>query len=172
MTPGLARRSGLGVAISLLLVGCGGQVSVTSDGGGGRGDAPRKEQGTKPGDAAHLFDLPTQAGVPCLYGQCGANLICMANVCHTMCPLPTDNCNDIAAGCAADETCLTASSFNGFCVTATGNAGDRCSDGVYCKPKTLCVKVGSSNPKCYPLCKYGCSGQCGTTSNGCRVCYQ
>ena len=151
---------------------CGGTVGTSAD--ASRADRNRNvEQGGAGRERGATIDLPVTAGVPCTYGQCGANLICMANVCYTLCPLPTSGCNDTAGGCAANETCLTASSFNGFCAPAVGKKGDRCGDnGVYCAPGTLCVRVNGQAARCYSLCKNGCGTQCGETDSKCSFCYQ
>lgn len=137
----------------------------TPDGGGGPRD----------GKVNNKVDLPTTPGVPCLSGQCGPNLICMANVCLKMCNQPMAGCNDLVATCSPKEACMSASSFTDACYPASAALNDRCdlTQAIFCVQGTLCVKVDSKpGGRCLKLCKYGCpSGtHCVTTTNHCDVC--
>jgi hypothetical protein len=136
-----------------------------------------RRPGERAGDSLHRdsqrgVDLQTKPGEPCTMGQCGPKLICMANVCSTMCTEPLPGCNDKTAACAAGETCIEASSFSGACVPVTAKYLEGC-EGAICEPGTLCVTVKGAAPKCYRLCKYGCASgfSCQKTSNGCDVCF-
>jgi hypothetical protein len=167
--------------LALALVGCGGSV-VPPGGGDSRRDGNTivwPEGGVKDRSARDtspfLQDLPTNAGDPCTYGKCGPNLICMANICMTMCIQPMSGCNDKVATCkAASEACMYASDFTDACYPATAKEGQPCDmmKGLYCLGGALCVKVGNATPKCLRLCKYNCptGSQCGKTNNNCSVC--
>jgi hypothetical protein len=165
------------------LCGCGGSVVPPSGDDARRDGNPivwpeggTKDRGTRD-SSPFLQDLTAAAGDPCTYGKCGPNLICMANICMTMCIQPMPGCNDKVATCkATSEACMYASDFTDACYPATAKEGQACdmSTATYCVGGTLCVKVDSKPPKCLRLCKYGCpsGAQCGKTSNGCSVCIQ
>ena len=182
----LARAVGL---VLPLLVGCGGGVIDPGQLDGGRRDVRViwREGGVKDGpgpgkdlprDAGTRLDLTTKAGDPCVYGACGAKLVCMANVCLTMCTEPVAGCNHKVAACGPDEACMWESDFTGACYPASAKLGQACnmSKGIYCVGGTLCVTVGSNPAKCLQLCPggTGCAAgvQCAKTTTGCWVCIQ
>lgn len=185
---GKGKRLALGVALTLVgaLVGCQGGVIRTSDSGSppprlDRGwTPPRLDQGgpgpdiyQPPADQGVGVDLPTQPLDPCLTGKCGADMLCIANLCHRTCDQPDPKCNDKVAGCGAGQACRPASSFSDACFPSEP-AGSDCSSGQSCEGGTLCVNKGAGKGTiCLKLCKYGCGGaQCVQTTNGCNVCYQ
>lgn len=170
-------------ALLLLLsaaAGCGGSVSGGDTGRRDGSPVVWREAGLDRAtrdSSPFQKDLTAAAGDPCTYGKCGPNLICMANVCMTMCVQPMPGCNDKVAACKADkEACMYASDFTDACYPATAKEGQPCdlAKAIYCVGGTLCVKVGTATPKCLRLCKYGCpaGAQCGKTSNNCQVCIQ
>lgn len=126
------------------------------------------------------MDLTTNPGDPCTYGQCGTNLICMANTCLKMCNQPMPGCNDKVDTCGSSGACMGASSFTDACYPATAQYGQPCdvSNALFCVGGTLCVAVTSGGttrpPKCLKLCQYTCPPgvPCGSTNNGCRVCLE
>jgi len=122
-------------------------------------------------DGPNSVDATTKPGAPCTYGKCASNLICMANVCQTIC---TGECGDKAPECTGTEGCHWVTSFSAACMPGTAAYLQKCGDGVWCVGGNLCVNVSGSGTKCLRLCKYGCpSGSyCGNTSNGCKVCIQ
>ena len=134
----------------------------------------RADQRQSRADTLSKVDLPVKAGVPCLSGACGPNLICMANVCMTMCTQTSASCYDKVASCTASESCRYASSFTDACYPAVAKLNAPCDDGqvVFCGQGMLCVSVDSAAPRCLALCKYGCptGTVCRTTSTGCQVC--
>jgi hypothetical protein len=144
--------------------------STTTD---GRRDSVHASEGKKP-DASAKYDLPVKAGVPCLSGACGPNLICMANICLNTCTNPDSKCNAKVATCAANEACMYASSFTDACYAAPRTAGQSCdeSQALFCAQGNLCVKVGTASPMCLALCSPGCPTKttCQTTNTGCKVC--
>ncbi len=169
------------VLLALALAGCGGNVSGGDTGKRDGAPVVWPEAGNKDTRARDsspfLQDLTATSGDPCTFGKCGPNLICMANICMTMCVQPMPGCNDKVSACKGDkEACMYASDFTDACYPATAKEGQPCDvqKAIYCVGGTLCVKVGTANPKCLRLCKYGCptGAQCGKTSNNCQVCIQ
>ena len=116
-------------------------------------------------------DLTTRPGDPCVSGKCADGLICMANVCHTIC---SGECGEKAPECTENEGCHWVTSFSAACMPGTAGYLQKCGGGVWCKGGYLCVSVSRQPARCLKLCKYGCpSGvPCGKTTNGCRVCIQ
>jgi hypothetical protein len=154
-------------------VGCTGQTRSSTD----RGKDLKGEAGTIihkdsaiPLDARTRIDLTATTGVPCTYGKCAGKLICMANICRTMC---STSCGDKAPECPPDMPCYWASSFTSACLPGSRELGEECAEGELCKAGMLCVTiVDGKPPKCLKLYKYGCPP--GTryekTNNGCEIC--
>ena len=122
-----------------------------------------------PGDGPASIDLTANAGEPCTAGRCGAGLICMANVCRTIC---STECGDLAPECQPNEGCQWVTSFSAACLPGTAKYPESCGGGVFCIGGNLCVNLSGTGTLCLKLCKYGCpSGtQCGVTNNGCKIC--
>ncbi len=166
---------------------CGGTIFHPPGDDGGKRDgriAPSEAghlpDGPAKGDGLTRIDLTANPGDPCTYGQCGANLICMANTCLKMCDQPMPGCNDKVATCGANGACMGASSFTDACYPATAQYGQPCdvTTALFCVGGSLCVAVTAGGvtrpPKCLKLCKYGCPTgvTCGKTNNGCDVCLE
>lgn len=165
-------------AFFLLATGCeGGIIRPVRDGG----PPPPRDQGPPPKwdreplsdlppqpDLSIGMDLPTNPLEPCLTGQCGNGMLCIANICHATCNQSDPKCNDKVAECGPETACLPASSFSDACFPAAP-VGTPCGDGTNCQGGTLCVNTGQQI-KCLKLCKYGCSKQCVKTTTGCDVC--
>lgn len=135
----------------------------------------KNDRASGPADVgSQSADLPAKKGALCPYGKCGPNLICMAGICLRTCTVPDGNCNDKAKECAANETCIWASSFSGACMRAGSGHLGPCGTSNFCAGGTLCVKVGNASPKCLKLCKYGCppGAPCWSTDDGCKICIQ
>lgn len=135
---------------------------------------PPKTDGKPSPDFLHKVDLPVKRGAACHYGQCGRDLICMANVCKKMCTEPDPGCNDKTTECPSGTTCIWASTFSGACLEVDAQYLQPCSGGKICAGGTLCVTVGGAPAKCLKLCKYGCPAgvPCGQTTSGCQICVQ
>jgi len=138
------------------------------------GDGGQKDGGGRVGDGSKIADLPVKAGDPCLANQCGKNLLCLANLCRTMCT-PASSCNEKNPACSDKEACYQHTSFTGICFSASGTHGKSC-EHSFCLPGHLCVslKGGPSYPLCLKLCKLGCptaGSQCYKATNGCEFCY-
>jgi hypothetical protein len=116
-------------------------------------------------------DLTAKHGDPCTYGKCAEGLICMANVCHTIC---STGCGDRAPECEGTDGCHWVTSFSAACMPGTAKYRENCGEGVWCEAGNLCVKVDTHPARCLKLCKYGCPAgvQCGKTSNDCEVCIE
>ena len=129
------------------------------------------------GDGPGTTDLTVKVGDPCTSGKCGAGLICMANVCWSMCTR-VDKCNSVVSPCGPAEACMWASDFSDACYPASATAGQPCDNakGIYCVGGTLCVQPGQNAPRCLKTCPggSGCPAgvQCVSTSNNCHVCLQ
>lgn len=120
---------------------------------------------------APAADLTARHGDPCTYGQCAEGLICMANICHSIC---STGCGDKAPECEGADGCHWVTSFSAACMPGTAKYKESCGDGVWCEGGNLCVKVDNNPTHCLKLCKYGCPPgvQCGKTTNDCEVCIE
>ena len=114
-------------------------------------------------------DLAVKPNDPCTYGQCGTNLICMANICHMIC---STECGDKAPECEPTEGCHWVTSFSAVCLPGTAQYPEACGGGTQCIGGQLCVNLSGKGTMCLKLCKYGCPGGtiCGSTNNNCKVC--
>lgn len=114
-------------------------------------------------------DLTTKPGDPCTYGKCIDTLICMANMCHSIC---STECGDTAPECTTTEGCHWVTSFSAACMPGTAKWPETCGGGTWCIGGYLCVSMTGKGSKCLRLCKYGCpSGTiCGSTTGGCKIC--
>jgi hypothetical protein len=132
-------------------------------------DAPRPTEGGVFPEGGVAFDLTATAGDPCTYGKCGPGLICMANLCHSIC---STDCGDKAPECQPNEGCHWVTSFAAACLPGSAKYPETCGGGVFCIGGYLCVNISGKGTMCLTLCKYGCpSGTtCGQTNNGCNVC--
>ncbi len=132
----------------------------------------RPHNDTRSPDFLHKVDLTTKVDDPCTYGKCGKNMICMANVCKKMCD--TKGCNEKTSQCSSNKACLWASTFTGACLETNAKYLQKCGQGYFCEQGTLCVRVGTKQPKCLKLCKYGCptGAPCAQLDNGCYACIQ
>jgi hypothetical protein len=122
-------------------------------------------------DGPPTFDLTAVVGDPCTAGECGANLMCLANVCHQMCT-PVDSCGSTTPECPQGEGCFWMSSFSGACMPGTAQYPAACGDGIWCIGDQLCVNIQGKGSMCLVLCKSGCPGGtvCGSTTTGCQIC--
>lgn len=127
--------------------------------------------GTFADGGTSTVDLTANPGDPCTYGQCAEGLICMANVCHTIC---STGCGDTAPECAPTDGCHWVTSFAAACLPGTAKHRQNCGGGIFCEAGHLCAMVGNNPARCLKLCKYGCPFwvQCGETDNGCSVCIE
>lgn len=157
----------------LLLGACTGGVTTVGpdDHGPARegGPQPPRDRGA-PGDAARSDILP-HPGDPCPFAECTPDALCLGGVCLRKC---SQQCNEPTSGeCIDGEACYQATTFSSACFPgATASTGERCGEQVRCKPKNLCVSVNEGSPRCYLVCKFGCSGTCVKADNGCEFCIQ
>ena len=144
---------------------------IRIEGGVMPGDLYRPGDQT-PSDYLQKIDLTVREQDPCTYGKCGKNLICMANVCKKKCA--ATDCNEKTSQCKANQACFWASTFTGACLDTSAKYLQKCGSGIYCEQGTLCVQVGSKQPRCLKLCKYGCNGKpCAKLDQlNCTVCLE
>lgn len=175
-------RGSVAIGLALVAAGCQGvidrpvvqidtKVIVYFDLGVREGGPPQDAPPPPPGDLG-VVDAPQTPGDPCPFGTCGGQAICVAALCRAMCTASPGGCNEKTGDCPAGTACFPATSFTDACFPATAKTGETCGGGNDCVPGNVCVKVGSAQPVCLSLCKYGCqAGQrCVQTSNNCQVC--
>lgn len=160
------------ILLAIMIASCGANISTTSENPDAQSmpdSRPVREAGE------YTFDLSATAGLPCTYGKCAGALICMANICHTMCNWEGANCNDTPPDCPTGESCIYASSFTGACIKSEAQLGESCG-AKFCVPQTLCVnKPSGTGAQCYKLAKYGCSAGetvVSTKETNCQICYK
>lgn len=125
------------------------------------------DKGLPPHDQRSGPDLPTQPFAPCVAGQCGSGLLCIANICYLRCQQPDPKCHD-KTGCGPGTTCLSEPGAEALCRPGKP-VGVTCDSDTPCEDGALCVDTGQET-KCLRLCKYGCGDLCAITTTRCEVC--
>lgn len=137
----------LGMALGLLLVGCG--DDDTGGGGSGQGGSGTGATGTgASGTGASSTGGSGTGGA----GSCTAGTFCTDRCVDT--DLNPLHCGDCGNPCGADEVCVGGSCEIATCDGAGGDAcgGDGCCNGVCCPDGTTCF---SDIPSFYGCCPEG-----------------